>query len=174
MRVPPPTPGPLDAMMLNITDIETDLRRCVAHVDLSAPDAALQVWHGFLEHAANPIALESPDPVNDVVSFVAERPLNADDRRIVQFQRRVGLETAELGYIGTIVAACYLTVPTGDAWARLPAIVSIGGHGASPPADAPTEEPDLDGFRRAVEASDAFAALTAGHVRDLVVSVSKP
>jgi hypothetical protein len=161
--------------MLAIPDIEKDLCRAVAGVELSAPDAALRIWRGFLEHAGKPIAFDAPPhPDNDVVAFLVERPYNAQDKRIVQFERRIGVETAELEYLGTIVAAYYLTIEADEAWKRLPADFSIGGHGASVPAEEPTDAPDLDGFRRAVEASDAFAALTTARVRDLVVSVGGP
>jgi hypothetical protein len=158
--------------MVAVTEIEDDLRRSVGSIDLSAPDAAVYVWRGFLEHAAKPIALESPPhPDNDVVAFEVEQPRGAAQRRIVHFERRIGIETADLEYLGTIVAACYLTVEAGDPWAKVPATVSIRGHGPSAPVDE-AGAMDVDGFRQAVEASDAFAALSAGPVRDLVISVS--
>lgn len=160
--------------MLAVADLEDDLRRSVVEVDLSAPDAALRVWRGFLEHAGRPIAFDArPHPDNDIVSFEVERPNDAEDKRLVRFARRVGVETAELEYLGTIVAACYLTVEAGGAWAQLPASVTIDGHGASAPPEEPTTEPDLDGFRQAVEASDALAASISARVSELVVSASR-
>jgi hypothetical protein len=157
--------------MVAVAGIEEDLRRSVGSVELSAPDAAVQTWRRFLEHAAKPIALDSPPhPDNDVVAFEVVQSRDAE-RRMVHFERRIGVETADLEYLGTIVAACYLTVDAGDAWAEVPATVSIWGHGASAPV-GPDDAPALEGFRRNVEASPAFAALSAGGVRDLVISVS--
>jgi hypothetical protein len=145
----------------------------VAGIDPAASNAALEVWRAFLEHASKPIVQDSPPhPDNDVLVFEVERPRGALGQRIARLARRVGVETAELEYLGTVVAACWLTLKADDdAWATLPDIVSIGGHGATA---EPDEGLDLAAFRKEVEASPAFAALVGAELSDLVVSVSPP
>jgi hypothetical protein len=159
-------------MALKVSDIEDDLRRGVARIDVGAPNAAADTWRAFLEHASKPIVGDSPPhPDNDVLMFEVERPRDAPGQRIAHLERRVGVETAELEYLGTLVAACWLTVKAEDnAWATLPDIVSIRGHGATAPPD---EGLDLVAFRSEVEASSAFAALTSAELSDIVVSVSQ-
>jgi hypothetical protein len=94
-------------MTIAIADIEEDLRRSLAGVDIAAPNAAAATWRGFLEHAGRPVALEAPPhPDNDVLGFEVERPRNAPCKRIVRLERQIGIESADLEYLGTVVAAC--------------------------------------------------------------------
>jgi hypothetical protein len=160
-------------MALTVGDIEDDLRGAVAGIDPSAPGAVREVWRAFLAHAAKPIAQDSPPhPDNDVLLFEVERPRDDSGQRIARLERRVGVETAELEYLGTVVAACWLEVKADDdAWQTVPDILSIGGHGATAPPD---EGLDLAAFRREVEASPAFAALTAAKLSGILISVSPP
>jgi hypothetical protein len=150
--------------------IEQDLRRSLAGIEVSEPDAAVRIWHGFLEHARRPIAFASPPhPDNDVLAFEVERPRYPDDRVAVRFQRRIGVESADLEYLGTIIAACSLVVIAGAEWERIPDPFTIQVHGT-----LMGEPRGLDSFRRQVEGSDAFAALTASRVTELVASASHP
>ena len=150
--------------------IEQDLRRSLAGIEVSEPDAAVRIWHGFLEHAGKPVAFASPPhPDNDVLVFEAERPHGAHDRVIVRFQRRLGVESADLEYLGTLIAACSLVVVAGAEWDRIPMPLTIGVHGT-----LMGEPRGLDAFRGQVESSEAFAALAASRVSELVASASHP
>jgi hypothetical protein len=159
-----------EVLPLEQAPVESDLRRSLAGIELSDPDAAVQLWHGFLEHAGRPVAFAGPPhPDNDVLAFVVQRPHNTQDHVIVQFQRRLGVESAGLEYLGTIIAACYLLVIAGSAWDRIPDPITIQVHGT-----LMGEPRGLDSFRRQVESSEAFAALAASRVSELVASASHP
>jgi hypothetical protein len=150
--------------------IERDLRRSLAGIELSEPDAAVRIWHGFLKHASRPVAFAGPPhPDNDVVAFEVERPHNGEDRVIVKYQRRLGVESADLEYLGTIIAACYLLVNGGGAWQGIATPIAIWVHGT-----LIGEPRGLEVFRRQVESSEAFAALAASRVSELVASASHP
>jgi hypothetical protein len=154
-------------MALEIADIGQDFRSSLAGMDPSAPRAASEVWRAFLEHASKPVRFDSPvDPDNDVIGFDVARPPDPSDRRLVKLQRRIGVETPELEYLGTIAAICYLEVPAAGAASPLPEAASIWGHGASAGAV------EVQKFRSRVEESLAFRALMDDGVEKLVVSVS--
>jgi hypothetical protein len=159
-----------EVLPLEQAAIESDLRRALAGIELSEPDAAVRIWHGFLEHADRPVAFVGPPhPDNDVLAFEVDRPHNAQDHVIARFQRRLGVESADLEYLGTIIAACYLLVVAGSPWERIPDPITIWVHGT-----LMGEPRGLDSFRRQVESSEAFAALTASRVSELVASASHP
>ena len=105
-------------------------------------------------------------PDNDIIAFEVARPLRVPDRMLVQLERRVGVETTDLEYLGTIVAICYLEMPRSGAASTLPDTLSITGYGGSSGSAA------VQQFRSEVEASDAFRALMGGGTQNLVVSVS--
>jgi hypothetical protein len=163
-------PDESEVLPLEQAAIERDLRRSLAGVELSEPDAAVRIWHGFLEHASRPVAFAGPpDPDNDVVAFEVERQHDGEDRVLVKLQRRLGVESPDLEYLGTIVAACYLLVSGGSAWQGIATPVAIWVHGTL------TGEPrGLDSFRRQVESSEAFGALAASRVSELVASAGHP
>jgi hypothetical protein len=154
-------------MAIEIADVGRDLRRGLEVVNASAPRAASEVWSAFLEHASKPVRFDAPPhPDNDVLAFEVERSRDAPGRMLVRLERRVGVETRELEYLGTIVAACYLEVLANDAASALPDTVSITGHGAS------AGLAQVQQFRCHVEDSSAFLALMGDGVARLVVSVS--
>lgn len=161
---------PRELLPLEQAAIESDLRRSLGDIELSEPDAAVRIWHGFLEHASRPVAFAAPpDPDNDVLAFDVQRPHNTQDHVIVKFQRRLGVESADLEYLGTIIAACYLLVIGGSAWQGIAAPIAIQEHGT-----LMGEPRGLDVFRRRVESSEAFGALAGSRVSELVASASHP
>ncbi len=100
------------ALRLDIDEIEADLKKRIANVDASAPDAGQQFWHAFLGHAARPLEPEpSRYPDSDAPRFSVETPPGMGPRvRTVSMQRRIGLQEPGWGYIGTIVSALHLAV----------------------------------------------------------------
>jgi hypothetical protein len=152
----------------DIPTLEDDLGRLLEGVDQRSAGAGVRVWEAFLDHAAQPIAFEEPPdhPDNDKLGFTVYTAESSPGLIGVLIERRIGLETADEGYIGTIVAAYYLTVARTGAWAPVRIPFSVEGYGVS------SGEPGaLDAFRGEVEASDAFAALRVCEIERVQISV---
>jgi hypothetical protein len=138
--------------------IDADLRSALGPVELTAPDAAMRIWAGFLAHASRPLDFGerfARDKDNDLLGFATEkRPTEI----AVRFARRIGVvEDGE--YAGTIVAACRLTVEPSSAWEPIAQLVTVDEYGVTAGG--------LEAYRAAVEASPAFAALALSPVTGL-------
>jgi hypothetical protein len=147
-------------LSINEAAVDADLRAAVGTVELAADDAVVRVWTGFLDHAARPLDFGerfNGDKDNDLVAFVAEQ---RHGEVVVQLSRRIGVVEGE-DYEGTIVASCRLVLVPTPAWETVPDRVTVDEYGITAGG--------LDDFRRQVEASAAFAAMTLSPVTGLKV-----
>ena len=77
----------------------------------------------------NPSTGQTAETAFDVLAFDVQRPHNTQDHVIVKLQRRLGVESADLEYLGTIIAACYLLVSGDSAWQGIATpIVDLGAR----------------------------------------------
>lgn len=133
---------------------------------LGSPTTPLEVWAGFLAFAEQPLQLRVDEhPDNDLLFFTAEDQ-TPDRTRLITLQRRIGLCVPPFDYCGTALAACWLQVRNDGPWDQATLAVNIEGHGASAGAAS-----DVAAFRATVEASDAFAALSASSLVRHVASL---
>ena len=141
--------------------IDEDLRAAIGDVVLSAPDAAVRAWAGFIAHASRPLDFGERfdrDKDLDLLGFGAEKKQTEVS---VRFKRRIGVvEDGE--YEGTIVSACRLTLELTSAWESIADQVAVDEYGVTAGG--------LDAFRGAVEALPAFAALALSPVTGIRVA----
>jgi hypothetical protein len=131
--------------------IDADVRRSFAAINLERAEAGAEIWQAFLDHAGRPLnwgAHFDPDRNNDLLYLFAVSGSGALD---VTMQRRVGV-VRDGDYGGTIQSEVRVTVSDVDRAVD----INLEEYGER-----------LDDFRRAFEATDAFAAMTTGRITRL-------
>jgi hypothetical protein len=131
--------------------IDADVRRSLDGIDLKHADAGARIWQGYLDHAGRPLNWSThfdSDHENDLLYFFG---IWGNGELDVTIQRRVGV-VSDGDYAGTIQSEVRVTIADVEEVDN----VDIEQYGER-----------LNDFRRAVEATGAFTAMTTGRVAKL-------